>query len=110
MAKLSFKKFSLNFELENPIFGLYIDNHTRHDFSQTTTLTKHLKNAYIKPLYNTLKAKNIVKYARKFEYNRPKNCDVMTMRTKILKTKYTLIEHKDIYFCIYSLFIYILKI
>lgn len=111
LAKLSFKKFSLNFEFENPIFALAIDDHARHDFSQTAILTKHLKNAYIKPLYNTLKAKNIVKYAgknlefrqknpRKFEYIGPKNCDVIivddviTTGTTILEAKKTLEKHK----------------
>ena len=104
LAKLSFKKFSLNFEFENPIFALAIDDHTRHDFSQTAILTKHLKNAYIKPLYNTLKAKNIVKYAgknlefrqknpRKFIYSGVKNCDVILI-DDVLTTGTTILEAK----------------
>ena len=61
LAKLSFKKFADNFEFTHPIFALPIDDHTRHDFSQTAILAKHLKSSFIKPIFNTLKAK---KYCR----------------------------------------------
>lgn len=107
LAKLSFKKFALNFNFKHPIFAIPIDDHTRHDFSQTAILTKHLKTSYIKPIYNSLKAQNIVKYAgknlefrqknpRKFRYFGPKNCDVIlvddviTTGTTILEAKKTL--------------------
>ncbi|WP_202601852.1 hypothetical protein, partial [Vibrio toranzoniae] len=61
LAKLSFKKFALNFTFTHTILALPIDDNTRHDFSQTAILCKHLKSHFIKPVFNTLKATNIVK-------------------------------------------------
>lgn len=63
LARLSFKKFAQNFEYEKEIISIGIDEHTRHEFSQTAILSKHLKSKYIKPLYGKCKATNIVKYA-----------------------------------------------
>ena len=104
LAKLSFKKFADNFEFTHPILALPIDDHTRHDFSQTAILAKHLKSAFIKPVFNTLKAKNIVKYAgknlefrqknpRKFIYSGVKNCDVILV-DDVLTTGTTILEAK----------------
>jgi len=73
LAKLSFKKFADNFKFTYPILAIPIDDHTRHDFSQTAILTRHLKNPYIKPIYNTLKSTNTVKYAGKDLDFRQKN-------------------------------------
>ncbi len=75
LAKLSFKKFAQNFEFEENIIAIPIDDHTRHEFSHTAILAKHLKSKYIKPKYNCLKATNIVKYAGKdalFRQNNPR--------------------------------------
>ncbi len=63
LAKLSFKKFAQNFEFDELIYSIGIDEHTRHDFSQTAILSRHLKSKAIKPLYSKLIATNIVKYA-----------------------------------------------
>ncbi|XPV67946.1 MAG: phosphoribosyltransferase [Halarcobacter sp.] len=63
MAKLSFKKFADNFVFDQIVYSIGIDEHTRHEFSQTAILSKHLKSNHIKPLYNQLRATNIVKYA-----------------------------------------------
>ncbi|WP_072680081.1 phosphoribosyltransferase family protein [Arcobacter sp. LA11] len=63
LAKLSFKKFAKNFEFEELVYSIGIDEHTRHKFSQTAILSRHLKSKNIKPIYNQLKATNIVKYA-----------------------------------------------
>ena len=65
LASLSFQQFGQNFEFPNQIYAIAIDDHTRHQFSQTAILTKHLKSKIIKPIYNKLKATNIVKYAGK---------------------------------------------
>lgn len=111
LAKLSFKKFASNFTFTHHILALPIDDHTRHDFSQTAILTKHLKSQFIKPVFNTLKASNIVKYAgknlefrqknpRKFVYSGVKNCDVilvddvLTTGTTILEARKTLKKYK----------------
>lgn len=104
LASLSFKKFSLNFNFNEKIYAIPVDDHTRHDFSQTAILAKHLKSQFINPIYNTLKASNIVKYAgkdleyrqknkRRFIYKGPKNCcvilvdDLITSGSTILEAK-----------------------
>ncbi len=63
LAKLSFKKFAENFLFNEIVYSIGIDEHTRHDFSQTAILSYHLKSKFIKPLFNRCKATNIVKYA-----------------------------------------------
>lgn len=63
LAKLSFKKFAQNFEFDELVYSIGIDEHTRHEFSQTAILSRHLKSKNIKPLYSKLLATNIVKYA-----------------------------------------------
>ena len=65
LAKLSFAKFSSNFLFDENIIAIAIDDHTRHNFSHTAILAKHLESPIIKPKYNCLKATNIVKYAGK---------------------------------------------
>ncbi|RBQ27548.1 ComF family protein [Arcobacter sp. CECT 9188] len=110
LAKLSFKKFALNFEFNYPVLAIPIDDHTRHNFSQTAILAKYLKSPFIKPVYNTLKASNIIKYAgknlefrqknqRRFIYSGVKNCDVilvddvLTTGTTILEARKNLKKH-----------------
>lgn len=73
LAKLSFEKFAKNFHYETPLLALPIDDHTRHEFSHTAILTKHLKSKNIDVKYNCLKATNIVKYAGKDLEYRQKN-------------------------------------
>ncbi len=63
LAKLSFKKFAQNFDYDEIVYSIGIDEHTRHEFSQTAILSYHLKSKYIKPIYNQCKASNVVKYA-----------------------------------------------
>lgn len=63
LAKLSFKKFAQNFEFDELVYSIGIDEHTRHEFSQTAILSRHLKSNFIKPLYSKLLATNQVKYA-----------------------------------------------
>jgi competence protein ComFC len=55
LAKLSFKKFAQNFVFDELVYSIGIDEHTRHEFSQTAILSRHLKSEFI--------ATNIVKYA-----------------------------------------------
>ena len=65
LAKLSFEKFAKNFDFDSEVFAIPIDDHSRHEFSHTAILAKHLKSKIITPKYNCLKATNIVKYAGK---------------------------------------------
>jgi len=106
LANLSFKKFASNFKFNHTILALPIDEHTRHNFSQTAILAKYLKSRFIKPVFNTLKASNIVKYAgknlefrqknpRKFIYNGVKNCDVILV-DDVLTTGTTILEAKKV--------------
>ncbi|WP_141051670.1 ComF family protein [Aliarcobacter cryaerophilus] len=106
LAKLSFKKFADNFEFTHPILALPIDDHTRHDFSQTAILAKHLKSAFIKPVFNTLKATNRVIYAgknlefrqknpRNFIYSGETNCDVILV-DDVITTGTTILEAKKL--------------
>lgn len=73
LAKLSFKKFAQSFKFDTEILAIPIDDHTRHEFSHTAILTKHLKSEFIKPKYDCLKATNIVKFAGKSLEYRQKN-------------------------------------
>ncbi len=104
LAKLAFKKFAQNFKYENIVTAIAVDDHARHEFSQTALLAKALKSRYIKPRFNTLKASNIVKYAgkdlqfrkknpRRFNYRGEKKLkvilvdDLITTGTTILEAK-----------------------
>jgi len=73
LAKLSFAKFAKNFNIEDNITAIPIDDHTRHEFSHTAILARHLNSQNIKAKYNHLKATNIVKYAGKDLEFRVKN-------------------------------------
>jgi competence protein ComFC len=104
LASLSFSKFGKNFEFIEIVDAVPIDDHTRHDFSHTAILVKHLKSKFIAPKINLLKAKNQIKYAGKtleFRKNNPRNFfyngekrrniilvdDIITTGTTILEAK-----------------------
>jgi len=106
LAKLSFKKFGFNFNYSNTINSISIDDHTRHQFSQTAILNKHLKSKNIKPLFDRLKATNIVKYAgkdlefrknnkRDFKYSGQKNLQIILV-DDLITTGTTILEAKNI--------------
>ncbi len=105
LASLAFKKFSLNFIYSDSIYAVAVDDHTRHQFSQTAILTKALQSPYIKPLYNSLQATNKVKYAgkdlkfrkrnkRKFFYSGEQNCQVILV-DDLVTTGLTLLEARE---------------
>ena len=73
LASLAFEKFAKSFTYNHLVYSIGIDEHTRHNFSQTAILSKHLKSKNIKPLYGKCLAKNIVKYAGKDLLFRKKN-------------------------------------
>lgn len=90
LAKLSFAKFTQNFNMHENILALPIDDHTRHNFSHTAILAKHLKSKIITPKYNCLKALNIIKYAGKNLEFREKNPRKFKLKN---------IENKSIILC-----------
>jgi len=104
ISELSFQKFSNNFTYPEQVYIIPIDDHTRHEFSQTAILAKSLKSDYLIPMYDSLKATNIVKYAgkdlnfrkqnkRNFIYKGKNNIkvilidDLITTGTTILEAK-----------------------
>ena len=105
LASLSFSKFAENFQFENHINAIGIDDHTRDNFSHTAILVKHLKSQNIIPKYNLLKAQNHVKYAgkdlefrknnkRNFLYKGKQNSQVILV-DDIITTGSTLLEAKE---------------
>jgi competence protein ComFC len=105
LANLAFKKFASNFEYPNKIIAIPIDDHTRHQFSQTAILAKSLKCEYIKPIFNTLKANNQIKYAgkdlafrksnkRDFIYNGKSKLQVILV-DDVVTTGLTILEAKE---------------
>lgn len=110
LASLSFKKFASNFKFNELVYSIGIDEHSRHEFSQTAILSRSLKSKNIKPIYNSLKATNIVKYAghdlefrkknkRRFQTNLSNKKiilvdDLITTGTTILEAK-RILEKKD---------------
>lgn len=106
LASLSFKVFAQNFNFEEVVYSIGIDEHSRHSFSQTAILSRYLKSKKIKPLYSQLKATNITKYAghdleyrqnnkRQFKTNLTNKKiilvdDLITTGTTILEAKKTL--------------------
>lgn len=106
LGKLAFKKFADNFSYESNIKAIPVDDHTRHQFSQTAILARYLKSSLIHPVYDKLKAQNIVKYAgrdlkfreknpRKFIYKGSKDLDVILV-DDLVTTGTTLLEAKKV--------------
>lgn len=106
LAGLAFKKFADNFEMDEKITAIPIDDHTRHEFSQTAILAKHLRSKYFKVKYNSLKAENKVKYAgrdlefrrknpRSFKYIGEKNLKVVLV-DDLVTTGSTILEAKAV--------------
>ncbi|RXJ86829.1 ComF family protein [Arcobacter sp. CECT 8985] len=106
LAKLSFKKFAQNFIFHKQIYAIAIDDHTKHGFSHTSILTKHLKSNTIKTIPNLLQAQNRVKYAGKdlkFRQNNPRKFKLANIHDKttilcddLITTGATILEGKKV--------------
>lgn len=105
LGKLAFSKFAQNFEYDSKIYAIPIDDHTRHQFSHTAILSKSLQSKNIRPVYNTLKANNILKYAgkdllfrqnnkRDFVYTGESNIDAILV-DDVVTSGTTLLEAKE---------------
>ena len=105
-GKLAFKKFASNFKFQEKIIAIPIDDHTRHEFSQSAILTKYLKSQFIIPKYSTLKATNIIKYAgkdlkfreknkRNFKYTGKQNLKVILV-DDLVTSGLTILEAKEV--------------
>jgi len=65
LAKNSFAKFAENFNFNEKIISIAIDDNIQSTYSHTAILNHHLKSQYIKPLYSKLRANNSVSYSGK---------------------------------------------
>ena len=69
LAKLAFKKFADNFDFEDRVCSISIDDHIEHGYSHTALLNKSLTCKSIKPRVNILRAQNRETYSGKnYEY------------------------------------------
>ncbi|VAY88133.1 Possible purine/pyrimidine phosphoribosyltransferase [hydrothermal vent metagenome] len=104
LGSIAFQQFANNFEFTQVVTAIPIDDHTRHDFSQSAILAKHLKSKFITPVYGTLKATNIVKYAgkdlnfrqrnkRNLNYNGKTNLKIILV-DDLVTTGLTILESK----------------
>ncbi len=106
LAKLSFTKFSQNFNFDNIVYVIPIDDVANKTFSHSAILAKHMKNRYIKVKYNCLKAQNKIKFAgksleyrkrnkRDFKYTYKSNIKVILV-DDIVTTGLTILEAKEV--------------
>ncbi len=65
LAQNSFSKFAKEFDFEQLVAAIPIDDKAKSGYSHTAILAKELKNKKIKPLYNKLRANNSISYSGK---------------------------------------------
>jgi len=83
LAQNSFAKFADNFEFSNLITSIAIDDNILSGYSHTALLNRELKNKYIRPQYNKLRAKNRVSYSgksREFRLLNPRDFELKNFK------------------------------
>lgn len=118
LAELSFKKFAQDFEFDEKVASIAIDDTTKNGYSHTALLNQQLHSDAIEPLYNILRAKNTLTYSgksRAFRLLNPRDFQVhnfveknlilvddiittgstLTQATNLLK-----LHNKEILFCL----------
>ncbi len=106
LANLSFKKFADNFNFDENVVAVSVDDNTTHEFSQSAILVNALRSKNITPIYSTLKARNRLKYAgksleyrqkhkRDFKYKGKQNLKIILV-DDIITTGSTLKEAKEV--------------
>jgi len=69
MAKIAFERFSDNFNFEEDVVSLGVDEHVKHGYSHTAILNKALKSEHIHPHFNKIIAGSNDTYSGKsFQY------------------------------------------
>lgn len=89
LAKNSFELFAQEFEHNEQIYALAVDDLPLGGYSHTALLAKALTSSYIKPLYGSLRAKNRISYSgksREFRLLNPRGfeCKNVTNRAVIV--------------------------
>jgi len=118
LAHRSMKLFSDEFHFEGSVVAIAIDDNIKSGYSHTAILSQTLKSQSIKPLFNKLRAKNLISYSgksREFRINNPRDFRVNNFKEKdviliddIVTTGTTLNEaiialqkeHKEVLFCL----------
>jgi len=106
MAKNSFKVFAKNFEFDEKIYAISIDDNLKKGYSHTAILANALKSQTITPYFSKLIAKNDIKYAgqtlefrkthkKNFEYKGKNNIDVILV-DDVVTTGTTIKEAKEL--------------
>ncbi len=65
LANVAFKEFAKNFEFDEPVVSLGVDEHVKHGYAHTAILNKALKSSNIHPRYNKLIAQSKETYSGK---------------------------------------------
>lgn len=118
LAKLSFTKFASEFQTDEKLISIAVDDTAIYGYSHTAILNNSLNTASIKPLFNKLRAQNRESYSGKslqYRLNNPRNFKVQKFKEKniilvddIITTGTTLTqalhvmkkEEKEILFCL----------
>ncbi|MEA1983008.1 MAG: phosphoribosyltransferase family protein [Campylobacterota bacterium] len=85
LAQLSFKKFADEFETDEELVSIGIDDSVKSGYSHTAILNHSMKSQYIKPLYSKLRATNPISYSGKsLEYRKdnPRNFQLTKFTAK----------------------------